>query len=138
MADDVSEIERGIRSERLALDRNIRELEERAHAATDWRTHYQAHVGVAVAAAFGSALLLGAMSQRQRAAPERPYTAETGRSLLRTLDPSGRAGHQISDLFGDVVGALISVAGIAAVGFVGELIPGFKDQFEARAPQRVH
>lgn len=46
-------------AERNALDRNLTELEGRARAAADWRTHHRNHPEVSMGLAFGAGLALG-------------------------------------------------------------------------------
>jgi hypothetical protein len=131
MDDVVNTIEQQIRADRRALNRNIQELEDRAHAAMDWRRQYRDHAGTVMAVAFGSGVLLGALS-RGSGGEDVPR-----RSLLATVDPSGRAGHHVGELVGDVVDAFVGLAGAAAVEYIAELVPGFKDQFDVRKRRSI-
>ena len=55
------------------------------------------------------------------------------RSLFSAVDPSGRAGRHVSDLVGEVVDSFVGLAGATAVAFISDVVPGFKQQFDARS-----
>jgi hypothetical protein len=124
MDDIVGSIEDQIRSDRRALNRNIQELEDRAQEAMDWRYQYREHSGALLAVAFGSGVILGALSQGR------------GRSTIREVatraigEPSSRAGTHVSQLVADVMDAFVGVAGSAAVDMIADAVPGFRDHFE--------
>jgi hypothetical protein len=138
MDDVVETIEQQIRADRRMLNRDIQELEERAQAAMDLRRQYREHAGAVLAVAFGGAVLLGAFSGREgrdegASDHEEPRRSEgPRRSLFSAVDPSGRAGRHVSDLVGDVIDAFVGLAGMTAVAFISDVVPGFKDQFDAR------
>ena len=127
MDDVVDRIEQQIRIDRRTLGRDIQALEDRAHEAMDWRRHYSDHAGTVMAVAFGSGLLLGAMSRGGTRA-----TVALPRSVLGVVDPSGRATNQVGELVGDIINAGVGMAGAAAVEVISEWIPGFKQQFDSR------
>jgi hypothetical protein len=125
MDDVVGTIEQQIRADRRALDRNIHALEERAHDAIDLRRHYSDHAGTVMALAFGSGVLLGALSRGSRG------PARLQGSVLNAVDPSGRAKTHVGELVNDIIDAGVGVAGAAAVDVISEWIPGFREQFTA-------
>ena len=90
MDDVVGTIEQQIRADRRALDHNIQALEARAHDAMDLRRHYRDHAATLMAVAFGSGVLLGALSRGSRG------PAKLHGSVLSAVDPSGRARYLTS------------------------------------------
>jgi hypothetical protein len=129
--DDVGTIEQQIRADRRSLDRKIQELEDRAQAALDWRQQYRDHAGAALAVAFGSGVVLGALSRGGRSDYESDVEVPR-RSLLTVVDPSGRAGRHVGELVGDVMDAFVGVAGAAVVDYIAEVVPGFKEHIDVR------
>jgi hypothetical protein len=125
MDDVVGTIEQQIRADRRALDHNIQALEQRAHDAMDLRRHYSEHAGTLMAVAFGSGVLLGALSRGSRG------PARLQGSVLSVVDPAGRASTHVGELVNDIIDAAVGVAGVAAVEVISDWIPGFKEQFTA-------
>ena len=137
MDEDTHRIEAEIRAERHALDRNLQTLESQAKALTDWRTHYERHPGAALGLAFGTGLLLslsvGRSAGRRVSSDEPSY--EPPVSSAR----QPRAGRQrvanVLRAIGDtqnVVEALVGLAAVKAVEWVGSVVPGFRDEYDAR------
>ncbi len=139
MDDIVGAIEQQITADRRALNRDIQELEERTHAALDWRRQYRDHAGAILAVAFGGGVLAGALSLSRddirhevvddREAPRRP--------MLSAVDPSGRAGRHVGELVEDVIDAFVGLAGATAVAYIADVVPGFKEQFDARTRKPI-
>jgi hypothetical protein len=113
MASTLDTLEQQIRGNRRALARNIDEIRTRAEAAVDWEAHYRRHMGAALTVAALGGLVLGALSKRHASA-----VAQAG--------PVGRFATQAAD-------ALLAVATTAAVDFIAEVIPGFREEFRTRA-----
>jgi hypothetical protein len=112
MASTLDTLEEQIRTNKRALLRDVDELRTRAEAAVDWEAHYRRHMAVALTAAALGGLALGALSGR--------------RAGLAQPGPVGRFATQAAD-------ALMAVATTAAVDFIAEVVPGFRDEFQARA-----
>ena len=129
MDDVVDSIEQQIRADRRALDRNIQALERRAHDAMDWRRHYSDNAGTVMAVAFGSGVLLGALSRGPRG------TAAL-HSSMNLVDPAGRASGHVGELVSDIIDAAVGVAGAAAVEVISGWIPGFREQFDSHNRRR--
>jgi hypothetical protein len=132
MDDVVGTIERQIRADRRDLNRNIQELEDRAHAALDWRRQYRDHAGAILAVAFGGGVLVGALSRPAGNHEDSGDHEGPRRSMLSAVDPSGRAGRHVGELVGDLVDAFVGLAGATAVSYISDVVPGFKQQFDAR------
>jgi len=112
MASTLDTLEEQIRSNRRALLRDVDELCTRAEAAVDWEAHYRRHMVAALTAAALGGLALGALSSRRTDSRAQP-------------GPLGRFATQAAD-------ALMAVATTAAVDFIADVIPGFRDEFQAR------
>lgn len=113
MAPTLDTLEQQIRGSRRALARNIDEVRARAEAAVDWKAHYRRHMGAALTGAALGGLMLGALSRRQAGAIAQP-------------GPVGRFATHAAD-------AVLAVATTAAVDFIAEVIPGFREAFRTRA-----
>lgn len=111
MAPTLDTLEQQIRGSRRALARNIDEVRARAEAAVDWKAHYRRHMGAALTGAALGGLMLGALSRRQAGA---------------IAQPVGRFATHAAD-------AVLAVATTAAVDFIAEVIPGFREAFRTRA-----
>jgi hypothetical protein len=139
MGENPNQIEREIRQERSDLDRNLRELEDKTRALADWREHHRNHPGLFLGLAFGAGMALGLATVPQMKRVGRSTWAErdTSHDPLHPVSAmsSGNAGtralarQQISETWHDIADALLRVASARAVEFVGELVPGFRDQF---------
>ena len=143
MGEDTRRIEDEIRAERAALGRNLQALEYQAKTLTDWRHHYARHAGVAVAVAFGSAFLLGlktgggAPRPRARILDTPAQNSRAGFSALaplRALASSPRARQQVGDTWQTILEALVGVAAVKAVDWIGGVVPGFREEYDARQP----
>lgn len=64
MGQTTDQIESHIEAQREGLKANLRELEDKVKAATDWRQQFRKHPGIMVAAAFGAGALLSAMVRK--------------------------------------------------------------------------
>lgn len=154
MGEDTNQIERQIAAERSDLGRNLHELENKAKALTDWRTHYRNHTMIALGVAVGGGMLLGALTagSRNGSAPEIAETeddlpfdlAEPRRRVepgrLKTLSAAaGRSEvgqhvkRQVDDVWRLIVDALVGVGTAKAVDLIGRKVPGFRDQLDQRA-----
>jgi hypothetical protein len=146
--EDTRRIEAEIRAERHALDRNLQTLETQAKALTDWRTHYERHPGAALGLAFGTGLLLslgagrstGRRASSYEPSYETPVSAprqpRAGRqrvaNVLRAMGDTPRARHQVTETWQNVVEALVGLAAVKAVEWIGNAVPGFRDEYDAR------
>ena len=123
-------IEAHIDRTRDRLGSNLRELEERVEAATDWREQFRERPHVFLGAAFiGGVVVASALKSKSN-----------GRPLAAVAGNSGAGGHgsaqrQARELWDNVQGALLGVATTRIKDYIGELVPGFEDHYR-RAEQR--
>lgn len=143
MGENTNQIEQEIRDKRDNLGRNLDELEDKARELADWRTHYRNHSAAFVGAAFGVGVVLGLAS-----IPRRHHTAEPAagfdfdtshdpypaRHAARRTGPStaAKAVRQLGDTWEQIADALLRTASVKALEFVGELVPGFRDNVRRR------
>jgi hypothetical protein len=151
VGEDTNQIERQIAAERSDLGRNLHELEDKAKALTDWRTHYRNHTAIALGVAFGGGLLMGALTSGSRngaaaedvseTAGELPYDLpppkrRSGFRTLSTAATSSQVGQhvkrQVDDVWRMIVDALVGVGAAKAVDLIGRNVPGFREQFDRR------
>lgn len=140
MGEITSEIERDIVTERSELGRNLEELETKARALADWRTHYRNHAGLALGVVFGTAIVAGALVGRRRAPrvhvqrlvetrPERVVRP----SEPKTPSEPSRYRRHLEDTWQNVTAALLGVATAKAIDVVSDMVPGFRDHYGQRS-----
>jgi hypothetical protein len=145
MGQTVRQIEAQIDSTRERLGANLQELERRVEAATDWRSHFRTRpftlLGVAFAGGVFVATTLGGRPGRR--AYGRPISATTPSALHAATDAQR---YQALEMWDHIKGALIGVAATRFKDYLGNLIPGFDEQFQRaertagsfRGPVRTH
>ena len=132
MDETANQIEAHINRTRERLGSNLRELEDRVEAATDWREHFRERPHVFVGAAFVGGMVLAGVLRSKSA--QRPLSG------VATQPSAGRAGSvhaQARDLWNNVQVALVGVASEQIRSYISEMVPGFADHYrraEERAP----
>lgn len=146
MGEDARAIEEAIRMERHELGRNIDHLQERTKALTDWRAQYRNHAGASLALAFGGGVALGLLARRSNARPAYSYQdhrpeAEPSRPVgfhpLKAIGENPKVRQQVGEVWDEILEALITIASAKAVDLLGSVVPGFRDEFDARHGRRV-
>ena len=139
MGENTSQIEREIVEKRSDLGRNLVELEGKARDLADWRVHHRNHPGLFMGLAFGAGLVLGlATPPARRSDVDDRFDRDTSHDPLRSMSAMGSSGYgtralakrQIGETWEQIAEALLGVASAKVVGFVSELVPGFRDQFD--------
>lgn len=124
MGQTTEQIENQIEKTRDDLGANFQELEQKVKEITDWRHHYQNHPMALMGAAFGGGLLVAMIfgGTRHR------------RSAIPSSAPSvmSRPTRKVIDTWDHIQDALVGVAAARVTDFVGELIPGFAEQFHSK------
>ena len=133
MDETIREIETHIDRTRARLGSNLKELEKRVDAATDWREQFRARPYVALAAACcGGALLAAALRANKGPRSVAPVIDAQRGTVSRTgVDARGQA----LELWENIQTALIGLGAARVKGYIGELVPGFINHLR-RAEQR--
>src|SRR6476620_3850856 len=128
MGQATSQIEAHIAETRTDLGSNLQELEQKVKSVTDWKQHFQKNPMPLLGVAFGGGALLATMlgggKSRRR---ERRFSHPTH------SEPHGGTDHQkheALETWDNIKGALIGVAATRFKDFVGEVVPGFHEQFQ--------
>jgi hypothetical protein len=129
MGENSNQIEREIQAERGQLGRNLNDLQSKVEEVTDWRTHFNKRPITMIGVALGGGLLLASMTGR-RSKPRRNYAEprSNGENEHRrgTEIQKGKALETVDS----IKGALIGVAANTFQDFLGQVVPGFREQFE--------
>jgi len=131
MDQTANEIEAHIDRTRDRLGSNLRELEERVDAATDWREHFRERPNLFLGAAFIGGAMLGSALLR-RSSTGAPLDVDL-RAMGGTRSPV-RA--QAWEFWNNVQGALVGVASAGIKKYIDDLVPGFDEHYQ-RAAQRA-
>lgn len=146
MGEITNQIEQEIREKRDHLGRNLDELEGKARELADWRTHYRNHSPAFIGAAFGLGVVLGlaTISRRQHTPdygdfdtdlshdpyPSRSAVRQTARGT--GTGTTAKALRQVGETWEQIADALVRTAALKAIDFVGEFVPGFRDNVRRR------
>jgi hypothetical protein len=125
----VDQIEAHIDRTRARLGSNVRELEQKVEAATDWQAQFRARPYVMLGAACVGGVLLAATLRSRGAHRNYALPATTGRGF----DPL----RQIGDLWDDVATALLGVASTKVQHYIADLVPDFDEHYARAAQQRA-
>ena len=126
MGETISQIERDLAEQRVDLSRNLEELETKARQMTDWRRHYRNHPWQLLGAALATGVVLGIVAGGRGSRSSQSFAAVTQdptapRPRNRAINRLEKDWHHISD-------ALMGVASAKVMEFVGNLVPGFRDE----------
>ena len=144
MGENTNQIEQEIRQKRNDLGRNLDELGDKAREIADWRTHYRNHSSAFLGAAFGVGVVLGlATVSRRHRTPDYgdfetdlshdPYPSRNAvRRVERGTGTAARALRQVGDTWEQIADALVRTAAVKAIDFVGEFVPGFRENVRRR------
>ncbi len=130
MDKSTNQIEAHIENTRANLGSNLYELERKVKSVTDWREHFRSNPMTGIGVAFGGGILLATMLGGRK----------SGRSATRAFS-SQQAGtephagvdhqkHKALETWDNIKGALIGVAATRFKEFIGEVVPGFQEQFQ--------
>jgi hypothetical protein len=105
MDETANEIEAHIDRTRERLGSNLRELEDKVDAATDWREHFRERPHLFLGAAFVGGVMLGSALRRTSPTRERGDV-----DVRRAVGGNGSVQAQAWELWNNVQGALVGVA----------------------------
>lgn len=124
MGQTTQQIEAHIERTRENLGSNLNELERKVKSATDWKQHFQTNPMTMLGVAFGGGILLSTMLGGRR---HRRSTHATGAEPHAGTDLQK---HKAMETWDNIKGALIGVAAARFKDFVGDVVPGFHEQFQ--------
>ena len=127
MGQTVQQIEAHIDSTRERLGSNLQELERKVDAATDWREHFSARPFTLLSVAFAGGVILAATA---RGGAARRPSGWAGRPASEPHATTDAQKYQALQMWDNIKGALIGLAATRFKEYVGELIPGFNEQFQ--------
>lgn len=107
----------------------------RVEEATDWRIQFQKRPLLMVSAAAGGGLLLAAVSGR-RSKSRHPYVDESAVKYREHQRGTELQKNKALETFDTIKGAMIGVAANAFKDLLGQLVPGFSEQFQKTAREK--
>ena len=124
MGETTNQIEAQIESARDNLGSNFIELERKVKSVTDWKQHFQTKPMTMLGMSFGAGILLATMMGGRR-------SRRTERRLSASESHVGTENqkHKAIEAWDNIKGALLGVAATRFKDFVGEVVPGFHEQF---------
>lgn len=127
------QIEAHIERTREDLGSNLQELEQKVKSVADWREHVRAHPMTMLGVAFGGGMMLSSiMSGHKSKSWERLRAAGASGIPLETAHLKRKTGKTW-----DIIrNALAGVAVARVQDYVGQIVPGFQDQYR-RARERA-
>jgi len=133
MDEAAHKIEAHIDRTRERLGSNLRELEHRVDAATDWREQFRARPHLFLGGAVAGGALLAAVLHQRSSRPDfdASHAAHLG-SITRSSN-GVNATEQALELWHNIKGALIGVAAMRITEYISELIPGFDEHYRHTA-----
>ncbi len=136
MGEKSDQIERQIVTERGDLGRNLNELQSKVQEVTDWRVQFQKRPMLMIGVAAGGGLLLASLTGRK--SRSRPHYAGGGDGAHEFEHRRGTElqKNKALETFDNIKGAMIGVAANTFQDFLGQLIPGFRDQVQKTAQEK--
>jgi hypothetical protein len=134
MGETTHQIEAHIEHTREHLGSNLNELEQKVKSAADWKQYFRSNPLILLGVAFGGGVLLAAMLGGR---------TNSFAEALSSREPSERrpgAGIQTQkalETLDHIKGALIGVAATRFKDFVGEVVPGFDEEFQRTEPSSL-
>jgi hypothetical protein len=129
MGQTTQQIEAHIEDTREDLGSNLHELEQKVKSVTDWKQHFQTNPMTMLGVAFGGGILLATMlgGGRKNRRGEGFSSHATGSAPHAGTD---HQKHKALETWDSIKGALIGVLAMRFKDFVGEIVPGFHEQFQ--------
>ena len=138
MDEETVRIRQHIDAEREQLGRNLDEIEDRVKKATDIRRHFDKHttwiLGGAVAGGF---LLSRALRASSSSVPMPAPDARAPERINPRIQPRSRHVERVYETFDNILEGLLDVAAAKLSSFVADVVPGFKEHYDAIEGNRV-
>ncbi len=129
MGQTTDQIEAHIENVRGDLGSNLHEMERKVKSVTNWKQHFQNNPMTMLGAAFGGGILMATMlGGRKSRRGDRGFSSRAAGS-----EPHAGTDHQKNkalETWDNIKGALIGVAATRFKDFVGEVVPGFHEEFQ--------
>ena len=135
MGQTANQIETHIERTRNNLGSNLHELEYKIKSATDWKHHFQNSPMTMLGVAFGGGVFLATVlsgGKRRR----RSFSSAPEPTIHTPHAGTDRQKHQALETWDNIKGALIGVAATRFKDFIGEVVPGFQEQFQRTENQK--
>jgi Protein of unknown function (DUF3618) len=137
MDEAANKIEAHIDRTRERLGSNLRELEDKVDAAIDWREQFRARPHVFLGGAIAGGALLAAVLRSKRSQLVFDSSNESRLGAVAHKVGSSRnvvnAQAQALELWNNIKGALLGVAGTRVTEYISDLIPGFDEHYRRAA-----
>ena len=121
--------------ERGELGRNLNELESKVEDMTDWRAQFQKRPMLMIGVAASGGLLLASITGR-RSRSRRRSADDGGDGRYEHRRGTDLQNNRALETFDTIKGAMIGVAANTFQDFLGQLIPGFREQFQKTAQEK--
>ena len=132
MGQATSQIEAHIEDTRADLGSNLKELEQKVRSVTNWKRQFQKNPMTILGVAFGGGIVLAKMLEGRKNKRGSGDSYNTGAGL-NSHAGTDRQKHRVLDTWDNIQDALIGVAAARFTDFVGEIVPGFHEQFQRTA-----
>lgn len=126
MGQTTHQIEAHIENTREDLGSNLYELENKVRAVTDWKQQFRQRPMTMLGVAFGGGILLATMMGGKSRSRDRGYARRATESEAQVGSDYRK---QALGTWDNIKGALIGVAATRFKDYVGDVVPGFQEQF---------
>jgi hypothetical protein len=129
-------IETQIERTRERLGSNLRELENRVDAATNWREQFRARPHLFLGGAIAGGALAAAVLRPRSSHPVFDSSSESLLASGPRNDVNVQVRAQVLDLWNNIKGALLGVAAVRITEYISDVIPGFDEHYRRAAQGR--
>ena len=135
MGEKSNQIERQIQAERGQLGQNLNELQSKVQEVTDWRAQFEKRPMLMMGVAVGGGLLLASLTRR-RSRSRRHFSEDRIDGTSEHRRGTELQKNKALETFDTIKGAMIGVAANTFQDFLGQIIPGFREQFQKTAQEK--
>ena len=132
MDEETVQIRQHIDAEREQLGRNLDEIEDRVKKATDIKHQFDRHTAWILGGAAAGGFLLSRAFRKSPTLAGSPGTdPDLGDRLSPRIQPRSWHVDRVYETFDNILEGLIAVASAKLTSFVADVVPGFKEQYDA-------